>query len=317
MALIKCPECGKEISDKAKNCIFCGYPLSELSNFLYKEMILTNIESNKKVEFIIKLKEVLNIGFNEAKDIIQILPATIISGLTEEECLVLVKELSTPGVFIEIQPDYKNIKHNERLKEIIVEKESYNKLQESAKNSTKCKACITCGRIYFNPTTDGFIRNYCIECNERKLKSDLIEIDYSLDSFAQSVGFDLQKGTFISFNPKTTQKAVWAKEKELFEKFVSNWDSLDKSSESYKLNIENLYRNGKGETNNKILARVLINQELKKEPLSSNVVCPKCGSESIATVNRGYSLFWGFLGSGQPVNVCQKCGHKFKPGKNY
>lgn len=28
MALIKCPECGKEISDKAKNCIHCGYPLN-------------------------------------------------------------------------------------------------------------------------------------------------------------------------------------------------------------------------------------------------------------------------------------------------
>lgn len=28
MALIKCPECGKEVSDKAAACIYCGYPLS-------------------------------------------------------------------------------------------------------------------------------------------------------------------------------------------------------------------------------------------------------------------------------------------------
>ena len=27
MALIKCPECGKEISEKAPACIHCGYPL--------------------------------------------------------------------------------------------------------------------------------------------------------------------------------------------------------------------------------------------------------------------------------------------------
>lgn len=27
MALIKCPECGKEISDKAELCINCGYPI--------------------------------------------------------------------------------------------------------------------------------------------------------------------------------------------------------------------------------------------------------------------------------------------------
>ena len=31
MALINCPECGKEISDKATNCPHCGYPISEPS----------------------------------------------------------------------------------------------------------------------------------------------------------------------------------------------------------------------------------------------------------------------------------------------
>lgn len=30
MALIKCPECGKEISDKAEICIYCGYPLNTI-----------------------------------------------------------------------------------------------------------------------------------------------------------------------------------------------------------------------------------------------------------------------------------------------
>lgn len=33
MALIRCPECGKEISDKAKTCINCGCPLSEVVAF--------------------------------------------------------------------------------------------------------------------------------------------------------------------------------------------------------------------------------------------------------------------------------------------
>lgn len=27
MSLIKCPECGKEISNKSDKCIFCGYPI--------------------------------------------------------------------------------------------------------------------------------------------------------------------------------------------------------------------------------------------------------------------------------------------------
>lgn len=46
-----------------------------------------------------------------------------------------------------------------------------------------------------------------------------------------------------------------------------------------------------------------------------SVYCPMCGCTDIATVNRGYSVFWGFLGSGKPMNVCQKCGYKFAPGK--
>ncbi|MDD6070150.1 MAG: zinc-ribbon domain-containing protein, partial [Clostridiales bacterium] len=32
MALIKCPECGKEISDKSSQCNHCGYPLKQLNN---------------------------------------------------------------------------------------------------------------------------------------------------------------------------------------------------------------------------------------------------------------------------------------------
>ena len=43
--------------------------------------------------------------------------------------------------------------------------------------------------------------------------------------------------------------------------------------------------------------------------------CAKCGSSSIATINRGYSMVTGFIGSGKPVNVCQKCGYKWQIGK--
>ena len=46
----------------------------------------------------------------------------------------------------------------------------------------------------------------------------------------------------------------------------------------------------------------------------SAVTCPKCGSTSIQTNNRGFSFFTGFVGSGSPRNVCQKCGFKWKPG---
>lgn len=31
MAIIKCPECGKDISEKATHCIHCGYPIKPRS----------------------------------------------------------------------------------------------------------------------------------------------------------------------------------------------------------------------------------------------------------------------------------------------
>lgn len=30
MALIKCPECSKEISEQAKMCLYCGYPIRKV-----------------------------------------------------------------------------------------------------------------------------------------------------------------------------------------------------------------------------------------------------------------------------------------------
>lgn len=59
-----------------------------------------------------------------------------------------------------------------------------------------------------------------------------------------------------------------------------------------------------------------IEQESSKPKEESNkdvIHCPKCNSTSIQTINRGYSFWTGFLGSGSPRNVCQKCGYKWKP----
>lgn len=47
--------------------------------------------------------------------------------------------------------------------------------------------------------------------------------------------------------------------------------------------------------------------------INHDVKCPKCGSKSITTGNRGYSLAWGFIGSGKTVNRCAKCGYKWEP----
>ncbi len=51
----------------------------------------------------------------------------------------------------------------------------------------------------------------------------------------------------------------------------------------------------------------------QKAEEASKPKCPRCGSTSITAGQRGYSLIWGFIGSGNTVNRCSKCGHKWKP----
>lgn len=50
MALIKCPECSKEVSDKAKTCPHCGYPLTnnEKTNTVLVNGTKYNISNIKK-----------------------------------------------------------------------------------------------------------------------------------------------------------------------------------------------------------------------------------------------------------------------------
>ena len=48
MALIKCSECGKEVSDKAKNCPHCGMPINEIKASSGKSVAITISSSQSK-----------------------------------------------------------------------------------------------------------------------------------------------------------------------------------------------------------------------------------------------------------------------------
>lgn len=57
-----------------------------------------------------------------------------------------------------------------------------------------------------------------------------------------------------------------------------------------------------------------VDQNNQIQHQDDNVVkCPKCGSTNITAGQRGYSLLTGFIGSGNTVNRCAKCGYKWKP----
>lgn len=58
MALIKCPECGKEISDKCEICIGCGFPIKKFLQEQETKRVTEELEMLEKLE-IEKKKDLL------------------------------------------------------------------------------------------------------------------------------------------------------------------------------------------------------------------------------------------------------------------
>jgi len=61
MALVKCKECGKKVSNKAETCIECGYPLSK-SKKNGSEEIKTLQKTRKSLKLQLLLSKIILIG---------------------------------------------------------------------------------------------------------------------------------------------------------------------------------------------------------------------------------------------------------------
>ncbi len=55
------------------------------------------------------------------------------------------------------------------------------------------------------------------------------------------------------------------------------------------------------------------NSGVSMSAAKNTLKCPKCGSTAVSTGQRGFSLLTGFIGAGQTMNRCGKCGYKWKP----
>lgn len=88
MALIKCPECGKEISDKSNVCIHCGFPLQEIidnqQNELY-DVIVTAIAPKFVTNSVAsKISGMLKLNQLTIYQELLHLPVAILKGLKKE-----------------------------------------------------------------------------------------------------------------------------------------------------------------------------------------------------------------------------------------
>jgi len=194
MALIKCPECGREISDKAPQCIFCGYPIALLSNeeqakddssHFYK-ITLDKVPYSSFAHAVTCVTKITGKYMGESTDIVKSAPCQLISGLSYDTSVRIKKMFNAVNVDVSIMEDSDSKEPNEFIQNVI-------------------------------------------------LPSDL---------------------------------------------------------------------------ENQRIAEGLIKETDDRHDV---IKCPRCGSTSISTGQRGYSVVTGFWGSGKTVNRCANCGYKWQP----
>lgn len=161
MALIRCPECGKEISNKAEACPNCGYPIESLGKakrIINEEyaVILENAGVNK-VKAIRDVREVTRLGLKEAKEMTENVPCVFIDKISLEAATAIKNAFEDDGAVVSV------VSSDDKSTQIAVAKEA---------NKIRCPRCgstqITTGQRGFSFWT-GFIGanktvNRCAKC---------------------------------------------------------------------------------------------------------------------------------------------------------
>lgn len=212
MALIKCPECGKEISDKAPACIHCGYPLRELKS-----------------------------------------ESTPVS----------------PAAQIEPQPV-------STMKQVVIASKS---------NSVTNKLSVI------------------------RVVREITGMD-----LADAKNLVEQDAPYVVVKDNLTQTQA--------ENIVKKFEEIGETAEILSSGVKVMkYQNSTLTIDNHNTNSIANNTA--SAPIANTVKdkdeirCPWCGSTQYSAGARGYSLLWGFIGSGKTVLTCLKCGHRWKPGSSW
>ena len=101
MALIKCPECGKEVSNRASACIHCGCPLDEqpVASTPKKDIIPSQKEySEVKFPSINLVQDVTGLGLAEAMAFVEQDEPVVKDGLSQEQAEAIAQKFQAIGV---------------------------------------------------------------------------------------------------------------------------------------------------------------------------------------------------------------------------
>lgn len=151
------------------------------------------------------------------------------------------------------------------------------------------KKCPVCGSELRCFDTNNFYREYCYEC---RVSNIIYKVDYLRDFVCEECN---------CFEGKIEEN----------DKFLAV--RCTNCGKQY-IKLEKHTTDSERDPNAVPVSREESIKQFKEQQAElDKPKCPKCGCTSIGTKNRGYSLLWGFLGSGSSRNVCQKCGYEWKP----
>jgi len=128
MALINCPECSKQVSDKAEFCIHCGYPIQKYGNKKLDESI--SEDKHENIESLLYDVIILDIGisgidvaihygiitgvkYKEAEKMLEkkrnIL---VVESVLKESADLVRKVMEACGALVEVRPNTTSMKEN-------------------------------------------------------------------------------------------------------------------------------------------------------------------------------------------------------------
>lgn len=298
MALIKCPECGKEISDKAKNCIQCGYPIEILT---HENALVKNKNSvNPNISISQLLSDLSNVikAFIEENDRID---KKIMTNDYSEDYIDFQHTVCSDKNFIYLQTYLKKNKTPETHKEAI--RFLLKRLFACERYTNFSAVKTTLENIDFSildVDTLTYISTRLrekVQGNEGVFNIHHILYAYPIYQVLFYGSSDINRKLLLYLNQR--QPTL-----EPENKFDGMLEILPRMNITPSPKVSSLYQN-----HSTFASNTTTNFVPNKS--QSVVYCSKCGSRQIATIKRDYSLVWEFRGIG-PVNVCLKCGYKFK-----
>ncbi len=167
--------------------------------------------------------------------------------------------------------------------------------------SDKAEICVNCG-FPLNRIKQNYINKHiCIYKNEQYEITELVEY--------------IKDHTFPGWDNKELNSDILSNARIILNKLIPNIIGLAGDELIYYIKFNRCAPVSEFIPTGNLKQYIYNNQPQQPSQPSNQLRCPKCGSTSITTMARGYSGWTGWFGSGDPMNVCQQCGKKWKPGR--